>query len=377
MWQYLAHNRLQSRKRLVTTLNHKEPDRVPFDLGGYQSGTHIIAYNKLKKHLGINTKTEISERLQQLAKIDEKILERLKVDTRFIYPESNTLKTEENPYMDEWGTERGMSKGNLYYDMLGYPLIEASIEEIKRYKGPTAEELGVTEELEKKARHLYENTDYALVTTFPGVFEKAWELRGIQQIFTDIGLNKKLIVALFNKVLEIEIRIYERLLTFIGKYLQIVLFTEDLGTENSLLVSPQFYREVLKPCQKELIRNIKKYTNAKVAMHSDGAIRPLIKDFIEVGVDIINPVQASANGMDTKELKRDFGKELSFWGGIDTQNILPFGTPEEVKEEVKKKINDLAPDGGYLLASCHNIQADVPPENIIAMCEALQEYGKY
>lgn len=365
------------RERVITALNHKEPDRIPFDLGGYQSGIHIIAYNKLKRHLGIDPQTEISERLQQLAKIDEKILERLKVDTRFIYPESKTLKEEKNPYVDEWGTKRGMPKGNLYYDMMEYPLAEASIEDIKKYQGPAPEDMGITEEFGKRAKYLYENTDYALVTTFPGVFEKSWELRGIQQMFMDIGLNKKLIVALFDKVLEIEIKIYKRLLSLIGEYLQIVLFTEDLGTESGLLISPQFYREVLKPCQKELIQNIKRYTNAKVAMHSDGAIRPLIKDFIEVGVDIINPVQASADGMNTKELKRDFGKDLCFWGGIDTQKILPFGSPDEVEEEVKRRIEDLALGGGYLFASCHNIQADVPPENIMAMCEALQEYGRY
>ena len=368
---------MTSRERIIISLDHKEPDRIPFDLGGYQSGIHIIAYNRLKKYLGMNTKTGISERLQQLAKIDEKILERLKVDTRFIYAESKTLKEEENPYVDEWGTKRGMPEGGLYYDMMEYPLAEASIEEIKRYQGPTPEELGITEELGKKAQYLYENTDYALVTTFPGVFEKSWELRGIQQMFTDIGLNKKLIIALFDKVLEIEIKIYKRLFSLIGSYLQIVLFTEDLGTENSLLISPQFYREVLKPCQKELIRNIKKYTNAKIAIHSDGAIRPLLKDFVEVGIDMVNPVQASAKGMNTKELKKEFGEELCFWGGIDTQRILPYGSPDEVKDEVKRRIEDLAPGGGYLLASCHNIQADVPPENIMVMWEALQKYGRY
>ena len=152
---------MTSRERVLITLNHKEPDKVPFDLGGYQSGIHIIAYEKLKKYLGIKTRTEINEKVQQLAKIDEKILERLKVDTRFIYPECKTLKEEENPYLDEWGVKRGMKEGNLYYDMIEHPLSEANIEEIKRYTGPTPEELGINEELSQRAKYFYENTDYA------------------------------------------------------------------------------------------------------------------------------------------------------------------------------------------------------------------------
>ncbi len=261
--------------------------------------------------------------------------------------------------------------------MVENPLAQANIPRIKRYKGPAPEELGITKELGRKAKYLYENTDYALVTTFPGVFEKAWELRGIERLFMDIVLDKKLTIALFNKVLEIELEIYEKLLTYVGKYIQLVMFTEDLGREDGLLFSPQFYLEVLKPCQEKLIQTITKHTQAKIAIHSDGAIRPLLKDFIEVGVDMINPVQAKARDMDTKKLKKDFGKDLCFWGGIDTQKILPFGSPREVKEEVKRRIEDLAPGGGYLLASCHNIQADVPPENIEAMFEAGEEYGKY
>lgn len=368
---------MNSRKRLAITLNHKEPDRVPVDLGSSVSGIAVISYNKLKRKLGIETETEVIDKMQQLVKLDEEILQKFNVDTRHIWTEPKTLKGNNNPYVDEWGVKRKMPKGGYYYDMVENPLAEADISEIKRYKGPTPEELGITKELERKTKYLYENTDYALVTTFTGVFERAWELRELGRLFIDIALDKKLVMVLFDKVLEIELEIYEKLLTYIGKYIQLVLFTEDLGGENGLLFSPKFYRKVLKPRQKELIQAIKKHTQAKIAMHSDGAIRPLLKDFIEVGVDVINPVQASAKDMDTKKLKKDFGKDLCFWGAIDTQKILPFGTPREVKEEVKRRIEDLAPGGGYLLTSCHNIQADVPPENIEAMFEAAWEYGKY
>jgi len=368
---------MNPRERLVTALNHKEPDRVPVDLGSSVSGIAVISYNKLKKKLGVKTETKVIDKMQQLAKLDEEILQRFNIDTRHIWPEPKTLKGEDNPYIDEWGVKRKMPKGGYYYDMVENPLAQADISEIRKYKGPTPEELGITKELERKAKYLYENTDYALVTTFPGVFEKAWELRGIERLFMEIALDKKLVVTLFNKVLEIELEIYEKLLTYIGKYIQLVMFTEDLGREDGLLFSPKFYREVLKPCQKELIQLIKKHTQAKIAIHSDGAIRPLLKDFIEIGVDVINPVQATAKDMDTKRLKKDFGKDLCFWGAIDTQKILPYGTPQEVKDEVKRKIDYLAPGGGYLLASCHNIQADVSPENIIAMFEAAWEYGEY
>jgi uroporphyrinogen decarboxylase len=368
---------VNSRKRLTITLNHKEPDRVPIDLGSSVSGIAVISYNKLKKKLGVETKTEVIDKMQQLAKLDEEILRRFNVDTRHIWPEPNTLKENDNPYTDEWGVKRKMPKGGYYYDMVENPLAQANIPEIKKYKGPTPEELGITKELEKKAKYLYENTDYALVITFTGVFERAWELRNLERLFMDIALNKKLTIVLFDKVLEIELEIYEKLLTYVGKYVQLVMFTEDLGREDGLLFSPQFYREVLKPCQKKLIQAIKKHTQAKIAMHSDGAIRPLFKDFIEVGVEVINPIQANAKDMDTKRLKKDFGKDLCFWGAIDTQKILPFGSSREVKEEAKRRIEDLAPGGGYLLASCHNIQADVPPENIEAMFEAAWDYGKY
>lgn len=368
---------MNSRERVLMALDHREPDKMPIDLGSPVSGIAVISYNKLKGKLGVETKTEVIDKMQQLAKVDEEILRKFKVDTRHVWAESKTLKRGNNPYTDEWGVKRAMPKGGYYYDMVWNPLAEADISKIKKYKGPPTEELGITKELEKKAKYLYENTDYALITTFPGIFEKAWELRGVERLLMDVALDKKLTVVLFDKVLEIELEIYEKLLAYVGKYIQLIMFTEDLGREDGLLFSPKFYREVLKRCQKKLIQAIKKHTQAKIAMHSDGAIRPLLKDFVEVGVDVINPVQARAKDMDTKRLKKDFGKDLCFWGAIDTQKILPFGTPHEVKEEVKRRIEDLAPGGGYLLASCHNIQADVPPENIEAMFEAARDYGKY
>ncbi|MDD5680193.1 MAG: uroporphyrinogen decarboxylase family protein [Candidatus Omnitrophica bacterium] len=296
------------KERFVAALNHREPDKVPFDFGGHQSGIHKIAYGRLNDYLGIDIKAiEINEKVQQLAEIDENILRRLKVDSRYVYPATKILQ-EDNPYVDAWGVKRLMPEGGLYYDMIKNLLSSADIKEIEEYKGPVAEELGITKELAEKGNYLYENTNYALVTTFPGIFEKSWELRGVENILMDIALNQKLVETLFDKVLEIEIKLYEKLLGFIGKFLNLVMFTEDLGHEDGLLVSPQFYRKVLKPRQKELIKTIKRYSNAKVAIHSDGAIRSLLEDFIEIGIDVINPVQAGAKDMNTKSLKRDFGE---------------------------------------------------------------------
>ena len=164
----------------------------------------------------------------------------------------------------------------------------------------------------------------------------------------------------------------------VGRYIQVFTYWDDVNTQNGWLVRPELYREMVKPKQKRLVEAIKKKTNAKIFFHGCGAVRDLIPDLIEVGFDILNPVQVSARGMDTKKLKQEYGKDMTFWGGgVDTQHVLPFGTPQQVADEVRRRIDDLAPGGGFVFAAVHNVQAFVPPQNIVATFETALEYGKY
>jgi uroporphyrinogen decarboxylase len=191
-------------------------------------------------------------------------------------------------------------------------------------------------------------------------------------------LNPKTVTAIFDKVLELKLAYWEKALAICGDNVDVVCEADDLAGQNGLIISPKTYRDLLKPRHAELFRFIKKQADVKVWLHSCGAIRKLIPDFIEIGVDILNPVQVNATGMDTHELKSEFGKDLVFWGGgVDTQFVLPRGTPNQVREEVKRRLDDLMVGGGFVFGTVHNIQADVPAENVLAMWETLQEFGVY
>ncbi|NLB72889.1 MAG: hypothetical protein GX795_02505 [Firmicutes bacterium] len=212
-----------------------------------------------------------------------------------------------------------------------------------------------------------------------GFFEMAFWVRGFEQFYMDLAGDHALACRVMDRLLEIEMNYYDLLLDRIGQHIDIVQEGNDLATQKGLMISPATYRQLVKPRQQKLYSFIKKKApHVKIMLHSCGAVRDIIPDFIEVGVDILNPVQVSADGMDPAELKRDFGRDLTFWGGgVDTQSVLPHGTPQQVKDEVKKKIEQLAPGGGFVFAAVHNIQHDVPPENLVALWQAVEEYGYY
>ena len=209
------------------------------------------------------------------------------------------------------------------------------------------------------------------------MLEKSWELRGMERFFLDTVDNPLFIERLLDKVLEIEKKLYGNFLSITGEYLDVVQLFDDFGSQNGPLYSPQFFRDVLKPREAELIAEVKSKTAAKVMFHSCGSVYEFIPDLIEIGVDILNPIQVSARGMDTAKIKKEFGKDICFWGAIDTQRVLPFGTPGDVAEEVMKRIDDLALGGGYVLSSVHNIQDKVPAANIAAMYKTAADYGVY
>jgi uroporphyrinogen decarboxylase len=211
---------------------------------------------------------------------------------------------------------------------------------------------------------------------FKSFWELAYALRGLEQLLTDLVLNPQFVTALLDKILEINLKGTGKFLDAAGQYIQVFRAADDLASQQGCLFSPKVYRALLKPYYKRFFDFVKSRTDAKIFYHSCGNVTTFIDDLVEVGVDALNPVQVSALG-DTQALKARFGDRISFWGGIDTQRVLPLGAPEEVEAEVRLRIRDLAPGGGYVVGSVHNIQPDVPTANIVAMAEATRKWGRY
>jgi len=373
------------RERVVRTLNHKDADRVPIDLGGFQTGIMVQAYDRLKKYLKINTKTEILEPMQQLAVPEEAVLTHFDIDTRYIFPrpakpwEPVRLEDGSSTYFTDFGKQKLFKKPHWhYYEFFDYPLATAGIKDLDAY--PYWPDPGLpsrTEGLRKDIERLYNETDYAIVAVLGSAsMEQAWYLCGLEKFMVDIVQNPNFIEKLLDKVTNIELSLYEKFLDVTGKYLNVVQLWGDFGGQDGPIISPDFIRNVVMPRDKEIVRLIKSKTNAKVMWHSCGAVYDFIPDLINMGVDILNPVQVSARNMgDTARLKSEFGRDISFWGGIDTQRVLPFGNLKEVEDEVKTRIDDLSKGGGYILAAVHNIQDEVPAENIVAMFETALNHG--
>lgn len=375
---------MNSRERVRRALNHQEPDRVPIDLGGYQTGIMVYAYNMVKEMLGVEEKTEIVEMIQQLAKPCEQILRTFNIDTRYIY-----FRNEDHWCPDrrpdgsnvgylEWGNGEMIKKpGCYYYENANFPLADMREEDLDRFQyWPDLNNSNRTEGLKEKVLNLYENTDYAICAALgSAVHEQAWFLTGIDKFLMGLIDNKKFINRLLDKVLGVKLNLYGKFLDITGRYLDVIQLFGDLGSQNGPLFSPSLYRETIKPFDKKLIEMIKSKTSGKILFHTDGDSYEFIPDLIEIGVDILNPVQVSAKNMNPLKLKKEFGKYLCFWGGIDTQKILPYGSSEAVEEEVRKRIIEFSSGGGYILSSVHNIQVDVPPDNVIAMFKSALKYG--
>jgi uroporphyrinogen decarboxylase len=373
---------MNSRERLLTALKHQEPDRIPIDLGGTPTGIEVEAYEGLKEVLGIKgeTKTFVRDHVE----IDKSILERFGVDTRYLRvkpPTGFELTIEEdNSYVDLWGTRWKKPPSSLYWDMVDYPIKEPTMAALSAYPWPDPDDPGRVEGLRDRAKALYENTEYAIVLDMTGfgVFEEGWGLRGFENFLLDLAMNQEFAEALLRRIADYQVSLFGHILDEVGDYVQVVMTSDDLGAQNGPMVSPETYRRSIKPAQKRLWGFIKSKTKAALFLHSCGSVRELIPDFIELGIDILNPVQVSATGMEPSALKAEFGRDMTFWGGgCDTQKILTFGTPDDIEEEVKRRIFELAPGGGFVFNQVHNIQPQVPPDNIVRMLESALKYGVY
>jgi uroporphyrinogen decarboxylase len=372
---------MNHKERVLMALDHEEPDRVPVDLGGRQTTFMVETYEQFKSHLGI---TKMMSHKWQTVYVDEQILNRFSIDCRHVRPpvkaEPEFSETAEAKitFVDEWGVKRIIDAG--YASIIDYPLQTATLQDLEAYEWPNPAEIFDYTSIRNQALQLHSEGEYAIVGNMgsPGnIFEQSWYLRGLTEFFMDLVDNKDFAHELMSKITEIRKQNAKYFLSEVGEYLDVFQLADDLAMQNGPYMSPQLYREMIKPYQVELFRFVKQLTPAKIYYHSCGSVTRLLDDLIDVGVDILNPVQISADGMETDQLKQRFGNKLSFWGAMDTTEILPNGTADNVRNEVRRIIHDLAPEGGFVLASVHNLQPDIPPENILAMFEAASQYGKY
>jgi uroporphyrinogen decarboxylase len=385
---------MNSRERVLATLNHKEPDRVPFDLGGtVVSGIQASAYRKLRAHLGLPGKAlVINDMIQQLAQVDDDLNDLFGVDVRNVSPRSSATyqiqiaDSADGLYSylyDEYQIGWRMPKaGGMYYDMFAHPLTgELTEARIDAYILPNPQDPSRFSGMREAAlRIVAEGRALIVGNIYAGIFEMYLWTHGFKDGYADWASEPGLARRMLCKFRDFHLGYLEKVFEVLdGIPIDVIHMADDFAGQSGMLISPRSYRKVLKPLHKEMFDYIHSKTDAKVFIHSCGSIRPVIPDLIESGVDILNPVQVNAREMDSADLKREFGRDVVFWGGgVDTQNALDEQhTPEEVRTDVRRRLNDLMPGGGFVFATVHNIQGNVPPENIMAMWETVQEYGKY
>ncbi|MFH1929717.1 MAG: uroporphyrinogen decarboxylase family protein [Chloroflexota bacterium] len=374
---------LSPRERVLCALNHEEPDRVPIFFGTSGATTMLApGYERLKTYLGIKASERFLSTTLQYAQIDEEILVRFGSDGRHILPGPVPFAPRqqeiENCLVDEWGIKWQRQAGSYYYGVVNPPLRNATADDLDKYPWPALSHPDRFTGLAEEAREV-QAAGYATVL-MSGVapFEQARTLRGQEAWLAGLILNPEFNCALLRKLTDVMLASVLAALEQAGEYVDVLVMADDLGAQNAPLISPKMYRSMIKPYHAQLIAAIKSKTKAKVFFHSDGNIYPLIGDLIDIGVDILNPVQVSSKEMgDTARLKREFGANLSFCGAIDTQWVLPHGTPADVRQEVRRRIKDLGPGGGYICASVHCMQPDVPPENVLALFEEAAVAGQY
>jgi uroporphyrinogen decarboxylase len=379
------------RERLLTALDHRTPDRVPIDLGGNQTGIHKFAYEALLKHLGIDAPVEIMDAVQQLARPCEAVLERFHVDTRYIAAKAPDGFSGEivksvrgkrvwHDLTDEFGVVWSMPDDHPFYmDISHHPLAEATTADLADYPFPKGNDPSRFAGLRRQAEAIRNNTPYAVVSGISGViYETCWYMRGLERWYMDLVSDQEFCAALLDRVLKFWLDWFRLFLDEVGDLVDVVMIGDDLAGQSGPLFRPDIYRLLVKPRQRQLTQYIRSRTKAKIWYHTCGSCIALVDDLIENGVDILNPVQISAKDMDPAALKERFGRRISFWGGaIDAQHVLPNTTPDIIRQHVRHNLAALMPGGGYVFNNVHNIQAGVPPENIVAMFDAAHEFGFY
>lgn len=377
---------LSHRERVVRALNHEETDRVPIDFGGGPATQiHPDAYVRLLAHLGFQSE-ELIEGVRgegQVVVPSDEVLERFDVDVRSAHlgqPDVRPrTRIDDLSYFDDWGVrweKAHFTAPDINIEGPLQTLVDPAPSSVDSIEWPVPDDPGRVRGLRDRVEELRRNTDYAIILGLPNsTFALSQRLRGFTELLEDLLLNEAFAKALQERVTDVICGIAETALKEVGDLIDGVSFGDDMGIQTQSFVSRDLYRRMLKPHHARFVDTLHRLTDARVIMHSDGSIYEILGDIIDCGVDVINPVQTNADGMDPGRLKAEFGNDVCFWGGIDTQRVLPFGSPEEVAQEVRDRIGDLGRGGGYVLASVHNIQSEVPPENIVAMFDTARAPG--
>ena len=411
---------MDSRQRVLSAINHQEPDRIPVDLGATpSSGISAIAYAHLKRHLGMRQgHTRVYDVVQQLAQPEDAVLDRFGIDVLDIGRSFNTrdedwydfdlpqgirvqfpawFKPVRQPtgawdVFDAEGMRVAtMPRGAAFFDQTCFPYIDGypdDYTDLERWMGKVhwsglahspwdhAGEPDFWVALRRRALDLRRSSDRALVVVAGcNLFEWGTFLRRIDHFLMDLIDDQRGVERLLDALLERHLGTLEKVCQAVGDVADIIRFGDDLGTDSGPFMSPAIYRKIFKPRHKLLTGYVKKHSQMHTFLHSCGSIYRLLPDLIEAGYEIINPVQTNSRDMQPERLKREFGKELTFWGGgVDTRQILNRGTPDQVKDDVHRNIETLSPGGGFVFNPIHNILPDVPPKNIVAMYAAIDEY---
>lgn len=384
---------MTSEERVFSTIDHSEPDKLAVESGAsIITGIHVKAYENYLEYLG-KTKPSYDvmfERNQCVIPHDD-IAELFHTDVRGVYPSSMRPGTwdrkrwtegDQEYAIDEWNTKWRKEVGvGLYFDIVENPLREEEIgaKEVEEFPWPDMTQDSIFVGMRERAERLHDTYQCAIFVENPlvTIFDASCRLRGHDLFYMDFLLRPAVAEALMDGMLRLQLEYFERALKELEGLPVIVRTSDDLGTQNSLTVSPDTYHTMIKPRHKQLFDGIRKMAAQKVKIffHCDGAIKPLIPDFIELGIDCLNPVQDTCVDMDLAELKKEFGADITFWGaGVDTQGTLKDGSPQDVADDVKRRIETLAPGGGFVFASIHNVQPDVPVENIEALWKTVGEY---
>jgi len=378
------------RERVLTALNHDEPDRVPIVIGvSNATGIKMTPYRELKGLLGIEAEDAYLYRWPELgtAAVDEETMIRLGSDVRGVLDvepaevlERNAERPAHADYINSWGSGATEIAPGEWFPMVCPMASATEVREIEDYPWPDMDDPSRVAHVAGESARLAAEGRYAIVATpwllFP--LERAFAMQGMDTFLMNLALRPEFAEALLWKIEGLCETLMGHFLDALGDNVDIVKIGDDLGTQESLLMSPATYRQILKPVHAELIRFIRERTRAKVFFHTDGDVFPLIDDLVEIGVDILNPIQTSAGKMsDLAALKERWGGRLTFCGAIDTHRVLPSGTPDEVRAEVRRVIDVLGPGGGYMVSSVHTVMNDVPARNILAMTDEVQAYGRY
>ncbi len=381
---------MSSRERVLAAINHEQPDRVPIVIGASNAtGLKAGPYHGLKRLLGIAGDDRYIYDWPELGTIlpDERVLERLHSDVRGVFDSfptatlaRNRARPPHSPFIDDWGSGQVEVEEGTWYPGV-HPLADATaIDEIERYPWPDMDDPSRVAQVRDAAARLAADGRYAILATpwllFP--FERAFAMQGLEQFLLNLALEPDFAETLLRTIAERCKTLMGHFLAELGDNVDMIKIGDDLGTEQSLLMSPDMYRRILKPIHADYIAFIRERTSAKVFFHTDGDVFDLLDDLVEIGVDILNPVQSGSGKLgNLAEVKRRYGRRLAFCGAIDTQHVLPNGTPDEVRAEVRRAIGTLGPGGGYLLSAVHTIMNEVPPENVLAMVDAALEFGTY